>query len=150
MDASKFTRRSQEAIGSAIEAATAAGNPAVEPAHLLAALLAQPDGIARALLNAAGVDAATVAAENADALSRLPAATGSSVASPAYARATIAALEGASKLAASLGDEYVSTEHLLVGLASAAGPDAGAAQRRRRDRRTRCRPRSRRSAAPRR
>src|SRR5690349_7194607 len=122
MDASKFTRRSQEAIGAAIEAATAAGNPAVEPGHLLATLLSQPDGIAGALLTAAGVDPAAVAAANDDALRRLPAATGTSVSSPSYARATIAALEAAGELATSLGDEYVSTEHLLVALASGSGP----------------------------
>ena len=122
MDASKFTRRSQEAIGAAIEAATAAGNPAVEPAHLLATLLAQPDGIAGALLTAAGVDAQAVVAANAEALRRLPAATGPSVTSPSYARATIAALEAAGELAGSLGDEYVSTEHLLVALASGSSP----------------------------
>ncbi len=95
MDASKFTRRSQEAVGAAIESATAAGNPAVEPAHLLAALLAQPDGIAGPLLSAAGVDVPAVTSANTDALRRLPAATGSSVASPSYARETIAALEAA-------------------------------------------------------
>ncbi len=122
MDASKFTRRSQEAIGAAIETATGAGNPAVEPAHLLAALLAQPEGIAGALLTAAGVDVAALTAANADALRRLPAATGSSVGSPAYARTTIAALEAAGTLATSLGDEFVSTEHLLVALASGSGP----------------------------
>ena len=49
MDANKFTRRSQEAIGAAIELASSGGNPSVEPVHLLSALLAQPDGIAGAL-----------------------------------------------------------------------------------------------------
>ncbi|MEP6666117.1 MAG: Clp protease N-terminal domain-containing protein, partial [Nocardioidaceae bacterium] len=118
MDATKFTRRSQEAIGAAIELATSAGNPAVEPAHLLAALLAQADGIAGALLQAAGVDVAQIKAANAEALHKLPSATGTSVSSPSYARATIQALESAGQLAPSLGDEYISTEHLLVALAS--------------------------------
>jgi ATP-dependent Clp protease ATP-binding subunit ClpB len=122
LDASKFTRRSQEAIGSAIETATAAGNPAVEPAHLLATLLAQPDGIAGALLTATGVDPTAVVTANAEALRRLPAATGASVSSPSYGRATIQALDTAAKLAESLGDDYVSTEHLLVALASVASP----------------------------
>ena len=122
MDASKFTRRSQEAIGAAIELATKAGNPVVEPTHLLAALLDQKDGIAADLLQAAGVDPADVRAANADNLSRLPSATGSSVSTPSYARPTIAALESATQLAESLGDEYVSTEHLLVALASVGSP----------------------------
>ncbi|MBA3233240.1 MAG: ATP-dependent chaperone ClpB [Propionibacteriales bacterium] len=122
MDADKFTRRSQEAIGAAIEMATAAGNPTVEPAHLLAALLGQSDGIAAPLLRAAGVDPAAVANANADALRRLPSATGSTVTTPSYARSTIQALESAGQLAESLADEFVSTEHLLVGLSSVDSP----------------------------
>ena len=118
MDANKFTRRSQEAIGAAIELATSAGNPVVEPAHLLAALLAQPDGIAGPLLSAAGVDAAQVSAATTAALRRIPAASGPSVSSPAYGRSTILTLESAQKLADSLGDDYISTEHLMVALAT--------------------------------
>jgi ATP-dependent Clp protease ATP-binding subunit ClpB len=122
MDANKFTRRSQEALGAAIELATSAGNPAVEPVHLLSALLAQPDGIAGALLRAAGVDPAPVA-EAANAQRRkLPAASGSTVSSPSYGRATLAALTAAEQLAESLGDEYLSTEHLLVALATVDSP----------------------------
>ncbi len=122
MDVSKFTRRGQEAIGAAIQLATSAGNPVVEPAHLLAALLAQTDGIAAPLLQAAGVAPAAVTSANADVLRRLPSATGPSVASPSYARPTVLALEAASQLAESLGDEYTSTEHLLFGLASVTSP----------------------------
>jgi ATP-dependent Clp protease ATP-binding subunit ClpB len=122
MDVSKFTRRSQEAIGAAIQVATSAGNPVVEPVHLLDALLAQPDGIAVPLLQAAGVDSTAVAAASSDSLQRLPSATGSTVSSPSYARQTIQVLEAASQLAESMGDEYTSTEHLLVGLASVESP----------------------------
>jgi ATP-dependent Clp protease ATP-binding subunit ClpB len=122
MDANKFTRRSQEALGAAIELATTAGNPAVEPVHLLSALLAQPDGIAGALLRAAGVEPASVAESVTDLRRRLPAASGSSVSSPSYGRTTLAVLNSAEQLAESLGDEYLSTEHLLVGLASVESP----------------------------
>ncbi|MDX6365128.1 MAG: ATP-dependent Clp protease ATP-binding subunit ClpB [Nocardioidaceae bacterium] len=122
MDANKFTRRSQEAIGAAIELASSAGNPSVEPVHLLSALLAQPDGIAGALLRAVGVDPASVTPAVDAALRRLPSATGSTVTSPSYARGTILALQAAEKQAESLGDEFVSTEHLLVAVASVEGP----------------------------
>jgi ATP-dependent Clp protease ATP-binding subunit ClpB len=122
MDANKFTRRSQEAIGAAIELASTAGNPAVEPVHLLSALLAQPDGIAGALVRAVGVDPASVTPAVDAALRRLPSATGSTVTSPSYARGTILALQAAEKQAESLGDEFVSTEHLLVAVASVDGP----------------------------
>jgi ATP-dependent Clp protease ATP-binding subunit ClpB len=122
MDANKFTRRSQEAIGAAIELASSAGNPSVEPVHLLSALLAQPDGIAGALVRAVGVDPASVTPAVDAALRRLPSATGSTVTSPSYARGTILALQAAEKQAESLGDEFVSTEHLLVAVASVDGP----------------------------
>src|SRR4051794_7753393 len=122
MDANRFTRRSQEAIGAAIQLATSAGNPAVEPVHLLSTLLGQPDGIAGALLKAAGVESATVIAQTADLLRKLPAASGSTVSSPSYARTTIQVLQNAEQSAESLGDEYVSTEHLLVALATVDSP----------------------------
>ena len=122
MDPNKFTRRSQEALGAAIELATSAGNPAVEPVHLLSALLDQPDGIAGALLRAVGAESATVAERAADLRLKLPAAAGSTVSSPSYARATILTLTAAEQQAKALGDEYVSTEHLLVALASVDNP----------------------------
>jgi ATP-dependent Clp protease ATP-binding subunit ClpB len=118
MDASKFTRRSQEAIGSAIEAATAAGNPSVEPLHLLAALLTQQDGIAGSLLRAAGVDPQPLTQQATAQLTRLPAAAGSTVSSPGYARAALQVLQSAEQLADSLGDDFISTEHLMVALAT--------------------------------
>ena len=55
MDASKFTTRSQEAINAAISSAAAAGHAQVEAVHLLAALLAQPEGVIAPLLEAVGV-----------------------------------------------------------------------------------------------
>ncbi|MBA3265316.1 MAG: AAA family ATPase, partial [Nocardioidaceae bacterium] len=122
MDVNKFTRRSQEALNAAIGLATSAGNPMVEPPHLLSALLTQQEGIAGALLKAAGVDADSVVKRNAEALRRLPAASGPSVATPSYGRNTILTLQSAEQLAQSLGDEYVSTEHLLVALASVESP----------------------------
>ncbi|MGI8701925.1 MAG: ATP-dependent chaperone ClpB [Nocardioidaceae bacterium] len=122
MDANRFTRRSQEAIGAAIQLATSAGNPTVEPAHLLSALLAQTDGIAGALLTATGLEPGAVAQRAADLLRRLPAAAGSTVSSPSYSRPTILALQEAEKSADSLGDDYISTEHLLVALATVGSP----------------------------
>ncbi|MBA3309904.1 MAG: ATP-dependent chaperone ClpB [Nocardioidaceae bacterium] len=122
MDASKFTRRSQEALGAAIELATSAGNPAVEPAHLLSALLSQQDGIAGALLGAVGVEPVKITAGNTELLRKLPAATGSTVSAPSYARTTILLLQAAEQQAESLGDEFISTEHLLVASASVDSP----------------------------
>jgi ATP-dependent Clp protease ATP-binding subunit ClpB len=118
MDQSKLTTRSQQALASALSMAAAAGNPSLEPTHLLSALLTQEGGTAVPLLQAAGVDPQRVANDLAVALGQLPTAAGSSVANPQLARAVHEILQRALDLAAELGDDYVSTEHLLVGLAT--------------------------------
>ncbi|NHT17570.1 ATP-dependent chaperone ClpB [Cellulomonas sp. IC4_254] len=117
MDA-KLTTKSQEAIGDAIQQASAAGNPQLEPAHLLNALLAQEGGVANGLLDAVGADRQALGRAVRAILVNLPAASGSSVAQPTASRATAAAIEAASAEARTLGDDYVSTEHLLLGLAA--------------------------------
>ena len=115
-----YTTKSQEAISGAMQAAAAAGNPQIEPAHLLVELLSQPDGVAAGLLAAVCPDAAARQAVGASArriLTQLPASSGSSVTQPQPSRSLLAALEAASTVAKELSDEYISTEHLLIGLA---------------------------------
>jgi ATP-dependent Clp protease ATP-binding subunit ClpB len=120
----KLTTRSQEAMASAVRRASTDGNPQVEPAHLLAALLHQRDGVAPAVLAAAGADVAALATEAERAVKALPRASGATVSSPELARPTYQALSAAGEVARDLGDEYVSTEHLLIGLAGGPGPIA--------------------------
>ncbi len=115
-----YTTKSQEAIAGAMQAAAAAGNPQIEPAHLLVELLSQPDGVAAGLLAAVCPDTAARQAVGASArrlLTQLPASSGSSMTQPQPSRALLAALEAASAVAKDLADEYISTEHLLIGLA---------------------------------
>ena len=115
-----YTTKSQEAISGAMQAAAAAGNPQIEPAHLLVELLSQPDGVAAGLLAAVCPDAAARQAVGASArriLTQLPASSGSSMTQPQPSRSLLAALEAASTVAKELSDEYISTEHLLIGLA---------------------------------
>ena len=115
-----YTTKSQEAISGAMQAAAAAGNPQIEPAHLLIELLSQPDGVAAGLLAAVCPDAAARQAVGASArriLTQLPASSGSSMTQPQPSRSLLAALEAASTVAKELSDEYISTEHLLIGLA---------------------------------
>ena len=115
-----YTTKSQEAISGAMQAAAAAGNPQIEPAHLLVELLSQPDGVAVGLLAAVCPDAAARQAVGASArriLTQLPASSGSSMTQPQPSRSLLAALEAASTVAKELSDEYISTEHLLIGLA---------------------------------
>ncbi|GAA1241344.1 ATP-dependent chaperone ClpB [Prauserella halophila] len=122
MDAFNPTTKTQQAISSAAQAATMAGNPEISPAHLLGALLAQSDGLAGPLLTAVGADPQAIDAELEPIVAKLPAATGSTVSSPNFDGHAVKSLTHAQKLATELGDEYVSTEHVLVGLAADGGP----------------------------
>jgi ATP-dependent Clp protease ATP-binding subunit ClpB len=123
----KLTTRSQEAMAEAVRRAATDGHPQVEPAHLLSALLGQPDGVAPALLRAVGADVRGLIRSTDAALAALPSASGASVSSPSLGRATYSAMSAAGEVARELNDEYVSTEHLLIGLASgdAGGKAAG-------------------------
>jgi ATP-dependent Clp protease ATP-binding subunit ClpB len=120
----KFTTMSQQAIGDAIQSASAAGNPQLEPVHLLAALLQQERGVAVGLLDAVGADAQAVGQRVRAALVALPQASGASTAQPSASRAMATVLDLASKEAQGLGDEYVSTEHLLIAVAAGQSPAA--------------------------
>jgi len=122
MDASKFTTRSQQAINDAIQRAAATGHAQVEALHLLTALLLKPEGIATPLLESAGVDAGQVTSAARAELDRLPAASGATVGAPSYSRAAIQVFTQASDAAAGLKDDYVSTEHLLIALATVDSP----------------------------
>ncbi|AMT72896.1 ATP-dependent chaperone ClpB [Mycobacteroides immunogenum] len=117
MDSFNPTTKTQAALTAALQAATTAGNPEIRPAHLLVALLSQPDGIAAPLLQAVGVDAAAVRNEAQAIADRLPQVSNAS-ANPQLSRDSIAAITTAQHLATELNDDYVSTEHLLVGLAT--------------------------------
>jgi ATP-dependent Clp protease ATP-binding subunit ClpB len=118
-----LTTRSQEAIAAAQRSAVSAGHPALEPVHLLDALLAQPDGIALALLDAVGADRAALLDATDAAVTRLPRASGSTVSGPQASGSLQRALAVATERAQARGDAYLSTEHLLLGLA-AAGAEA--------------------------
>jgi len=120
----KLTRRSQEALSDAVRRATAEGNPHVETLHLLTALIEQDGGTAAPLLRAVDADPAAILAEAKDQLARLPKIAGSTVSPPDMSRPVLSTLATAAKRARELHDEYVSTEHLLVGLASDGGQAA--------------------------
>ena len=115
MDSFSPTTKTQAAMTAALQAASSAGNPDIRPAHLLVALLDQTDGIAAPLLKAVGVDPVTVRNEAQAIVDRLPKATGATT-QPNLGREALAALTAAQNLATELDDEYVSTEHLMVGL----------------------------------
>ncbi|APQ54951.1 ATP-dependent chaperone protein ClpB [Corynebacterium pseudotuberculosis] len=93
------------------------GNPDIRPAHLLAAILGQEDGIAVPVLRATGVDPQVVAKEANALVAGYPKAEGSGMANPNFNRDALNALTAAQELAGELGDEYVSTEVLLAAIA---------------------------------
>ncbi|MCC2659922.1 MAG: ATP-dependent chaperone ClpB [Arthrobacter sp.] len=118
----KFTTKSQEALSAAAMNASTAGNPQVEPAHLLKALMDQREGVAVALLRATGADPDAVSTQASTAIKAMPATSGSSVQQAQLSRAALQAIQNAQNEADKLGDSFVSTEHLLLGLS--AGSDA--------------------------
>ncbi|WP_035782145.1 ATP-dependent chaperone ClpB [Arthrobacter sp. H14] len=114
----KFTTKSQEALSGAAMNASTAGNPQVEPAHLLKALMDQREGVAVALLKAAGLDPDAVSVQASSAIKALPASSGTSVAQAEYSRGILKVIKTAQQEADLLGDSYISTEHLLLALAA--------------------------------
>jgi ATP-dependent Clp protease ATP-binding subunit ClpB len=117
VDSFSPTTKTQAALTAALQSAAAAGNPDIRPAHLLVALLDQTDGIAAPLLKAVGVDPTVVRREAQVIVDRLPRATGATT-QPQLGREALAAITSAQHLATELDDEYVSTEHVMVGLAA--------------------------------
>ena len=128
MSTQNFTTKSQEAISAALQSAAAKGNPSVEPAHLLVALLEQEDGIAGPLLRSAGVDPGALLQQAHSLVENLPAASGGGLANLNLSRDGLTVINTAQELASSMGDEYTSTEHLMVGLATGRHPVAAAMQ----------------------
>ncbi len=118
----KFTTRSREAIEAAQLSATKAGNTATEPVHLLVALLDQPSGTTRSLVANAGVDPDQLKAQAQRVETALPRATGATVQQPGASAALTRVLAGSLDLAASMKDDYVATEHLLIALAGTQSP----------------------------
>jgi ATP-dependent Clp protease ATP-binding subunit ClpB len=121
MNADRLTTKSREVITSAVAIAAKSGHATVEPWHLLLALLDTGGSTATALLRAVGANPADVRRAAARAVESLPSAAGPSVAEPTLSREFVNALGAAEQIARPLGDEYVSTEHILAGLARVGG-----------------------------
>ncbi len=117
----QFTTKSQEALGAAVRIAASKGNAQVDPVHLLDSLLQQGEGIATALLDAVGANVPVLTREVRAEVDALPAATGSSVVEPRVSQPLHKVLTAAKDLANERGDDYVSTEHLLIGLSKTGG-----------------------------
>ncbi|GAA1139759.1 ATP-dependent chaperone ClpB [Ornithinicoccus hortensis] len=113
----QLTTKAQEALSTAVREAAAAGHAQVEPAHLLRALAQQGDTTTGPLLDAVGSSAASATQAADTALSGLPSVSGSTVGTPQLSRQTLAVLTAAQQEMQSMGDTFVSTDHLLLALA---------------------------------
>ncbi len=120
LDPNRWTLKTTEAFSAATEAARAASHPEVTPDHLLVALLGQPDSLVLPMLHAAGIDHRAALDQARQALATLPRAYGSDVGISRDAREVLTAADGARE---DLGDEYLSTEHLLLALGDRFGLD---------------------------
>ena len=107
----RLTLKAAEAVQQAVALATQQGNPVVNDAHLFVSLLDQDEGIVVPILQKTGLNVSELREAVGRELERLPPQTGGS--QPQAARELNAALDAADGLAKSLGDAYVSTEHLL-------------------------------------
>jgi len=117
MDLNKYTQKAQEAILSAQQLATDLNHQAIEPAHLLLSLLRQQESIVPALVTKIAGSVDMLREELQKALSERPKVYGNSTGQPGLAHSTADALSAAERFAKGMGDEYTSTEHLLLGLA---------------------------------
>ncbi|MEZ5130070.1 MAG: ATP-dependent chaperone ClpB, partial [Micropruina glycogenica] len=118
MDTSKLTAKSRDAVSAALRNALTNGNPNAEPVHLLHALLMVPDNTVASLLSAVGADPKVVDAAAQGAITKLPSASGNSVSQPTMSGSLARVLADAETRAEQMGDEFVATEHLMIGLAT--------------------------------
>lgn len=124
----QFTTKSQEALSAAAMNASTAGNPQVEPAHMLKALMDQRESVAVAILKGSDVDPDVVSTKASSQIAALPKVSGDTVADVQLSRASVAVISAAQTQAQQNQDQFVSTEHLMLGLA-ADGGELGAALR---------------------
>ncbi len=113
----KLTTKAQSLVAEAQSQAASAGNPEIDPLHLLEAMLEESDGITRPLLDKMSVDVNNLKGLVSSEVSRLPAVSGGR--QPGISATLQKTFDAAADAAESLKDEYVSTEHLLLGLARA-------------------------------
>lgn len=118
MNLNKFTLKAQEAIQAALELAGSRNHQAIEPSHILKTMLADQDGITRTILKKIGIRPDLIDQGLEDDLRRLPVIKGASVSGQYMSNETKQLMDTASKKAEKMGDEYISTEHLLLGMVS--------------------------------
>jgi ATP-dependent Clp protease ATP-binding subunit ClpB len=120
LDPNRWTLKTQEAFNGAVDAARTRNNPEVTPDHLLAAMLGQEGTVVLSVLQRVGITPMSLRNKVEEAIARLPRSYGSEAQMGRDLRAT---LERADEERATLGDEYLSIEHVVLALAAAVGVD---------------------------
>ncbi|MEA2411029.1 MAG: ATP-dependent Clp protease ATP-binding subunit ClpB, partial [Thermoleophilaceae bacterium] len=126
MHSDRLTNKSQQAFAAALSIARARRNPQVTPLHVLVALLEQEGGIVVPVLQRVNADPEGIRRRANEQLDKQPKVTGSTEGGPGFSGDVTALLQRAEDEARGMGDEYVSTEHLLLALASDPKVDTGA------------------------
>ncbi len=121
LDPQKFTRKSQEAIGAAQALARDRHHSQVGSEHLLAALIGQPEGVVLGVLERVGVSPKSIGNKVDTALNALPQVYGETTQPPQIAPDAYKLLEAADEERRDLGDDYLSTEHLLLSMTKVVG-----------------------------
>jgi ATP-dependent Clp protease ATP-binding subunit ClpB len=116
MQEDRFTIKSGEAVAAASRIASEHQNTEIAPAHLLLALLDQPEGLVSPVLTKLGSDPKSVRASATEAIDQLPRVTGEGVPQSRPSDTLIWVIQEAEREAEAMADEYISTEHLLLGL----------------------------------
>jgi ATP-dependent Clp protease ATP-binding subunit ClpB len=121
IDPNKLTRKTQEALGAAQALAREQNHAQVAPEHLLAVLLGQPESVVLPVLERLGVSSKVLRDRVDEALARVPKVYGATAQQAQLSGDAYAALEAADRQRADLGDDYLSTEHLLLAMSEVAG-----------------------------
>jgi ATP-dependent Clp protease ATP-binding subunit ClpB len=119
----KLTLKSQEALQSAQEIASNYSNQIIEPIHLFAALLQDKEGIVTSVIHKLGANKDLLQIKVDEFLEKIPKVSGSGVGNQSLSRELSEVLENAFKEASQMKDEYISVEHLLLGLAESKNPE---------------------------
>ncbi|MBD3409637.1 MAG: ATP-dependent chaperone ClpB [Ignavibacteriales bacterium] len=121
MNLNKFTVKAQELVQKAIEIAESYSHQSLEPEHLLAALVEEKGSVAEEIVRKAGGNPDHIRLKAAEALERLPKVSGAALGEQRMSRPLSKVFDAALKEAKTMKDEYVSTEHLLMGLVESEG-----------------------------
>src|SRR3954447_18583526 len=121
LDPSKFTRKSQEAIGAAQALAREQHHAQVGPEHLLHALIGQPEGVVLGVLEGVGVSPKRIGEQVDAALAKVPQVFRETTAAPQISQPAYKLLEAADEERRDLSDDYLSTEHLLLAMTKVPG-----------------------------